>query len=179
MKPSALNTVGGALIATWLAVNPANALAEEQKPITNPGGTQVAAVIPVSHPKVNTPPVPQLQVSVPMLDRRLNGVRATQATGVARSEDAVVVVFYGKDRNLFNDTKEASREAIIEGRPVRWMVFGPPTDESYVEVFANQQLLTKEPGLTNKEDVLRVIAFADDNVVKTGLFASLPKAEPQ
>jgi len=28
MKPSALNTVGGALIATWLAVNPANALAQ-------------------------------------------------------------------------------------------------------------------------------------------------------
>lgn len=103
-------------------------------------------------------PVKHVPVSVPMVDARTVSIDGVQISSVAQSDNSIIVAFYGKDRDLFNDTKEAVREAIISGKPVRGMIVGPPTDQSYVEVYASGMLIT-ERGLRSKHEVVELIAY--------------------
>lgn len=108
----------------------------------------------------DTVPVKHAPVSVPMVDARNDSVDAVQFSSVVQSNNSIIVAFYGKDRALFNDTKEAVREAIAAGKPVRGMIFGPPTDQSYAEVYAKGMLITKE-GLVSKREVENLISYGE------------------
>ena len=167
MKSSALRKLGGTLLGTWLAVNPGSALAQDM----------MAKATPASHPPQSErtiPAPPQQQVEVPMIDARTNSVGAVNFAAVAQSDDSIIVVFYGKDRNLFNDAKEATREAIAEGLPVRGMVFGPPIDESYVEVYANNLLISAPNIKWDKEGIREVIIYANEKYVRPDQVAAVP-----
>lgn len=84
---------------------------------------------------------------------------------IFQSDQSIVVAFYGNDRKLFSGTKEAVREAIAAGEPVRGMIFGPPTNDSSVEIFANNQRVTKR-GLTTKLEIKTTISQANRKIVQ-------------
>ena len=58
MKPSALNTIGGELIATWLAVNPANALAQGEVHAATPPDIKARPTALIPQGSI---PVPEVQ----------------------------------------------------------------------------------------------------------------------
>ena len=118
-------------------------------------------------------------VHVPMLDARTISADAVHVSGVALSSNReIVIIFYGQDKNLFNDAKEAAREAIANGIPVRGMVFGPPsgppTGQSNLEVFANGLLISPPDMKWDKEVVSEAINFANTEYIKSGRFDIAP-----
>ncbi len=118
-------------------------------------------------------------VHVPMLDARTISADAVHVSGVALSSNReIVIIFYGQDRSLFNDAKEAAREAIADGLPVRGMVFGPPsappTGQSNIEVFANGLLASPSNIKWDKEAISDMINFANTEYIKSGQFDFAP-----
>ena len=116
-------------------------------------------------------------VHVPMLDARTNGVAAVQVSGVALSSNReIVIIFYGQDRSLFNNAKEAAREAIADGLPVRGMVFGPPINQSSgIEIFANGLLVNRSDIKWDKEVISEAIKFANTEYIQSGRFDFAPQ----
>lgn len=98
MKTSALKTLGGTLLGTWLAVNPANALAEEPKPITNPAGTHVASVIPAAHTPAQDR-IATLNAKYSVNARNISDVpnRDARHTAGVISPEAIVVLYQGSN----------------------------------------------------------------------------------
>ena len=108
------------------------------------------------------------KISVPMINARENTVNGANVFSTLQADKSIVVAYFGQDENLFNEAKEAVREALAAGESVRWMVFGPATEESYVQIFANNQLVSKK-GLKTKEDIKLSISKAHTEIVQPSL----------
>ncbi len=106
------------------------------------------------------------EVKVPMRDVRDISPRYLIVAAAEESNDAILVIFYGQNREAFYAVRETTREAIFEGYPVKGMYIAK--GESAVQIYADGQLFSTHPnpgpniGPATKTEI--VAAF--ENVVK-------------
>ena len=105
-------------------------------------------------------------VIVPIRDSRGINLSTIQVSAGAASNEGIVVVFYGSDRQAFAEMKEAMRRAIADGKPVRGMMMSDAKERGSIEIWADTQFFGGEiapfDNLSNKMD--NTLADAADYV---------------
>ncbi len=101
----------------------------------------------------------KLKIKVPMKNARLASVDAVNTFAEGISNDGLLLIIYGKDASLLEDTKQVARNAIKSGKPMRGLVIGPVNEKPHVDVYADAVMINTS-GLTNKSEISRVVDYA-------------------
>ena len=80
------------------------------------------------------------QIQVPVNDARHVGVEAVKFGAAQASNDQLLLVIYGKNQSLFNQTYEAAQQLIADGYPLRGIIVGPTDHPEQVDVYTDTQL---------------------------------------
>lgn len=141
-----LKTAGTAALAGMIAFSPMAAAAGSSEPAVRPASVE--------------------EVQVPMRDVRGVNPEFLIVAAAEVSNDSILVIFYGQDRDAFYAVREATREAIFEGYPVKGMFIAK--GESAVQIYADAQLFSSipKPGANIGPATKSEIMGAYENVIK-------------
>ena len=105
-------------------------------------------------------------VRVPMSDARHIELDGVKFSATHASDDALVLVVYGKNQDLFNRTHEAAKLVIAEGYPLRGIIVGPTDQPEQVDVYTDGQLYDS---ISKERDSSEMLLFYDRDVIRQAL----------
>jgi len=118
-----------AMVATTALATPA---------FGNDAATATQTIIPpVAAQNAKPTPASMADVVVPIRNSRGIALETVQVSAGAASNNGIVVVFYGQDRQAFAEMKDVIREAIFNGLPVRGMMVSDAKERGSIEIWAD------------------------------------------